>query len=277
MTRNWRLLTLAALLLLGSNVSAQEEEWYPVRHARPSQNASTLTGSEERLPGEPAPAKEFSVTYGRETAARLLMADLMAEFRRLFAQGDLQGAAMIAEFACRLQPECRAAQRARWLISVAKKSAAAKCDCGEKCCCANSSECQCGEKCNEKCACKAKEQIKVTISSFLAAVSHRIHVSMSGMEAYADYMAVEDDGNGGQARRLLLEGSVELVLNRENHPACILTDRAAINLEDGSYEVMPLHFSMPVVRPLKPSHQTPGTITPTSYVVPTTPMERGWR
>jgi hypothetical protein len=60
-------------------------------------------------------------------------------------------------------------------------------------------------------------------------------LSVPGIEATSDRMTC-------MAGQLLLEGHVVLELRLENHPAKILTDRALINIKNGTYEVMPVNL-----------------------------------
>jgi hypothetical protein len=64
-----------------------------------------------------------------------------------------------------------------------------------------------------------------------------------------------------------LQGHVELLINRENHPGRILTDRATVNVNDGTYEVMPAHFDAGLWK---------GRAKPVLHEM-LSPVERGWR
>jgi hypothetical protein len=166
MTRNWKMLTLATLLALASAAPAQKVAW------RPTQSTETTCPAEGfpqsgRTIWDCLACDELQVTHGKEAAARILMSDLMAEFKNAFNRGDLRHAELIADFACKLQPECKEAQRAQWLVSIAKQTRlgveeccehASKCDCGDKCCC--KSQCQCGDKCDDQCACKKDARLR---------------------------------------------------------------------------------------------------------------------
>jgi hypothetical protein len=87
------------------------------------------------------------------------------------------------------------------------------------------------------------------------------HLTVPGIDATAQRMTwIREKG------QMLLEGNVVLELSKANHPAKILTERALINLQDGTYEVMPPNLE-----------NTEHILKPTSAVVPVTPAARGWR
>jgi hypothetical protein len=87
------------------------------------------------------------------------------------------------------------------------------------------------------------------------------HLTVPGIDATAQRMTwIREKG------QMLLEGNVVLELSKANHPAKILTERALINLQDGTYEVMPPNLE-----------NTERILKPTSAVVPVTPAARGWR
>ena len=90
----------------------------------------------------------------------------------------------------------------------------------------------------------------------------RFVVSGAGIEGRADRRVAGADG-----QVFLLEGNVELLIRRPNHPARIVTERAIVNLCDGTYEVMPCHVE---------DTTWIGRVKPMPAVVPT-PAERGWR
>jgi hypothetical protein len=166
MTRNWRMLTLTTLLALASAAPAQKVTWRPAQSTETTSPGAGYPQSDKTI-WECQSCEELQVTHGKEATARMLMPDLMAEFLQVFNDGNLQRAELIAEFACKLQPDSKEAQRAYWLVSIAKQTRlgaeeccdhAAKCDCGDKCCC--KSECQCGDKCDDQCACKKDARLR---------------------------------------------------------------------------------------------------------------------
>jgi hypothetical protein len=67
-------------------------------------------------------------------------------------------------------------------------------------------------------------------------------LSAPGIEATADRVTWIRDTD-----QVLLEGNVVLELTQDNQPATIITERALVNIEDGTYEVMPpnLEENMP--------------------------------
>jgi hypothetical protein len=318
MTRTW-LLTLAALLALANTAPAQKVTWRPAgatssdqatETARPSKpvkpcdatiwDCVATQASEPCCPTEGCRrCEDLRFTHGKAAAAKMLMPELLAEFTQTFNDGNLERAALIADFACKLQPECRAAQRARWLVTIVKQTRAtagaeeceqprAKCDCGDKCCCTSAATCECGDKCDAKCACRADEQSRsevvpgtnvhhVTAREILPAPtpvesvsSGQSTITAPGMAATADHVFTVV--RGGEAC-ILLEGNVVMFLNQKNHPARIQAARIVINPRDGSYEVMGANSISPSARPVKPVPN----IKPTSEVMPITPMEQGWR
>src|SRR5436309_1632277 len=91
----------------------------------------------------------------------------------------------------------------------------------------------------------------------------RAFINLPGIHATADHLRLAP----GSAHAVLLEGNVELLITKDNHPARIVTGRAVVNLADDTYEVLPCHFE---------DTTWTGRAKPMSYVVPT-PAERGWR
>jgi hypothetical protein len=332
MTRNCSTLTLATLLALASTAPAQKVTWHPAGPEASSQSTESACPV-QRYPGceatvwgcQTESCEGIHVTHGKEAAARMLMPDLMAEFLQVFNDGNLDRAELIAEFACKLQPDNKVAQRARWLVSIAKQARlpaegaeecsesvasvkfmlrrlgatsvvtpAAKCNCGDKCCCKN--ECKC-ENCDDKCACKASavlrrecvpyvnvhhpklpellpeptlvEESAVPPASLPAERDElvastevqRVIIKVPGIVAQSDHAYLIR--KNGEPRRILLEGNVEMYLNQGNQPAKIFAGRVLINPHDGTYEVMPV--------PGKPMSLKP------TIIVPASPMEQGWR
>jgi hypothetical protein len=245
---------------------------------------------------------DLPIIHRKADAIRMLLPELMEECEQAISAGDLHKAELLAKFAHELAPDsrltvgmaalvlkasfpqescvrpCYRRVKTSGLESTGKET---QCNCGEKCCC-EPGHCECGEKCRENCACRAKtvrgpevlpapdevqaDSIAVSQpcehSEPIATDAPRVQIKLQGIEASADRMSVVT--NPGEQSKILLEGNVEINLTQPGQPARILTGRALIDPEDGSYEVMPVHF-------------TPRNIKPTSYIVPSTPMERGWR
>jgi hypothetical protein len=149
--------------------------------------ATQRHGCARGLPAEASTCDDLRVHYNREAPERGNTLDLMRESRRMYREGDLEGAAMLADLACRLRPDHAGAQHARLLVYLARQvraanpgeaeessvnacaaaaasatgvcravgaragcEAPARCACGEKCCCANPPACACGAKCGCK-------------------------------------------------------------------------------------------------------------------------------
>ena len=129
MSRNWRMLTLAAMLALASTAPAQPVTWRPTQPAETTSSTDSYPpcsktiwdGLDETAAGA-ASCEEMRITHGKQAAARMLMPELMAEFLEAFNDGNLARAELIADFACKLQPDSKEAQRARWLLSIAKQT-----------------------------------------------------------------------------------------------------------------------------------------------------------
>jgi hypothetical protein len=99
------------------------------------------------------------------------------------------------------------------------------------------------------------EQVRVAVVPGTAVVRQAVAItnndpwrlSAPGIEATADRVTWIRDTD-----QVLLEGNVVLKLTQENQPATIITERALVNIEDGTYEVMPPNLEENNGRPTKP-------------------------
>jgi hypothetical protein len=290
MTRNWRLLTLAIVMAVAGPASAEEVPWLAAAAAQPGQSTET-TCPTERFPFCTATIWNCTVDTAPckcEGPARQFMDKLLAEFRRVFNEGDLKRAELIAEFACKLEPDCPAAQKAKSLVAFAMQvqpgadgteecETAAKCVCGEKCACPSAAECTC-EKCDENCACRTKDQPasppceRAEVNNGGANKRWLVVVKQSGFTACADRATFVEGDCGNKPQQILLEGNVDLYQSHTGQIRRTLADRVLINMRDGSCEVLPPKEA----QSSKPILKTLPTIKPGIDVVPT-PAERGWR
>jgi hypothetical protein len=282
MSRNFSTLTLATLLALASTAPAQKVTWHPSQSIEPTCPAQHCPGCEGTVWDCQAQGtqscEELHVTHGKEAAARMLMPDLMAEFLQVFNDGNLDRAELIAEFACKLQPDNKLAQRARWLVSTAKQARLPVGGTEERRCACKTSEeprRQCVLHVNvhhpkvpellpeptpvEESAVPPAQRTEPVTSAEV----ERVIIKVPGIVAQSDRAFFLGKDKTGQPRRILLEGNVEMYLNQNNQPAKIYTGRVLLNPRDGSYELMPIQGKPMFLKP--------------TIIVPGSPMEQGWR
>jgi hypothetical protein len=181
-----------------------------------------------------------------------LLPTLFKECEQAIAAQDLYNARLLAQFAYELAPDSQLSRRMDWMLAKALSPT----DRG------TSRTLELLPAPTELQGDSALVSLPCEHSEPISTEAPRVQLRVPGIEASADRMSVVT--NPGEPSKILLEGHVEINLTQTGRPAQILTSRALIDPEDGSYEVMPVHFA-------------PQNIKPTSYIVPSTPMERGWR